>query len=50
MKNLEKSRLYGDVLLLVVAIIWGGGFVAGKFAMDTLSPMAVLLSLLFRLF
>lgn len=24
MKNLEKSRLYGDVLLLVVVIIWGG--------------------------
>lgn len=32
-----------DLLLLLVAVIWGGGFIAGKLALSGLSPIAVLL-------
>ena len=31
-----------DALLLVVAVIWGGGFIAGKVALETASPQWIL--------
>ena len=39
----ENSRsLRGGCMLLLAAVIWGGGFVAGKMALTTLTPFAVL--------
>ena len=32
----------GSLMLLLAAIIWGGGFVAGKMALTTLTPFAIL--------
>lgn len=45
MKNLRQSQkiLLSDMVLLVVAAIWGGGFVAGKMALSELSPLAILM-------
>ena len=40
MKNRE---MIANLILLIVAIIWGGGFIAGKMALTTLSPVAVLM-------
>lgn len=40
MKNRE---VIANLILLAVAIIWGGGFIAGKVAITTLSPAAVLM-------
>ena len=40
MKNRE---VIANLILLTVAIIWGGGFIAGKVALTTLSPAAVLM-------
>lgn len=38
----RKTALKAEAMLLVVAIIWGGGFVAGKVAVSGASPEAVL--------
>lgn len=38
----SNKELTANIILLVVAIIWGWGFVAGKMALSTLSPWAVL--------
>lgn len=45
MKNLRQSQkiFISDIILLVVAAIWGGGFVAGKMALSELSPLAILM-------
>ena len=40
---MKKKELAANILLLIVAIIWGWGFVAGKQALSTLSPLAVLM-------
>ena len=40
-KNIKEST--ANLILLIVAIIWGWGFVAGKQALSTLSPVAVLM-------
>jgi len=39
----KTNVLFADFLLLLVAVIWGGGFAAGKLALTGLSPAAVLL-------
>ncbi len=40
---MDKKKMFAaDVVLLIVAAIWGGGFVAGKMALTELSPAAVL--------
>lgn len=31
-----------DIILLIVAIIWGGGFVAGKMALTGADPFVIL--------
>lgn len=42
-KHTEGSRSYiSDGILLLVAAIWGGGFVAGKFALESFTPAAIL--------
>ncbi len=38
----KKKMLAADFVLLIVAAIWGGGFVAGKMALSELTPAAVL--------
>ena len=38
-----SKELTANIILLIVAIIWGWGFVAGKQALSTLSPVAVLM-------
>jgi len=38
-----SKALWADFLLLLAAAIWGGGFVAGKIALEGMSPLAVLL-------
>lgn len=40
---MKKKERAANLLLLIVAIIWGGGFVAGKMALTGLSPAAILL-------
>lgn len=35
--------MIANLILLAVAIIWGGGFIAGKMALTTLNPAAVLM-------
>jgi len=39
----RNKELTANIILLIVAIIWGWGFVAGKQALTTLSPWAVLM-------
>lgn len=36
--NPEKS-IWAELLLLLVALMWGGGFIAGKLALNVLSPL-----------
>ena len=39
MKNTDKKKsILADMSLLLVAIIWGGGFIAVKGALDTITP------------
>lgn len=40
-KQMKKKVILADLGLLLVAIFWGGGFVAGKFALEGLTPLAV---------
>lgn len=42
-KMARNKELTANIILLIVAIIWGWGFVAGKQALTTLSPWAVLM-------
>lgn len=35
--------MIANLILLAVAIIWGGGFIAGKMALTTLTPVAILM-------
>ena len=43
MKNIDKKKsLYADLSMLVVAIIWGGGFIAVKNSIDDISPFYLL--------
>lgn len=39
---MNTKELKADFLLLLAAIIWGGGFVAGKMALTSMQPFAVL--------
>lgn len=41
MEENRRRVLYADLSLLAVAVIWGGGFVAGKASLSGFSPMAV---------
>ena len=41
MEENRRRVLYADLSLLAVAVIWGGGFVAGKASLSCFSPMAV---------
>ena len=41
MEENRRRVLYADLSLLAVAVIWGGGFVAGKASLSGVSPMAV---------
>ena len=41
-KSLQLSHRQADAVLLIVAIIWGGGFIAGKVALETASPLWIL--------
>ena len=34
----NKKVLYADLALLIVAIIWGSGFVVTKNALDNMTP------------
>ena len=38
----KLSPKTANLLLLLVAIIWGGGFIAGKVALETVSPQWIL--------
>ena len=40
---MRTKELVANLILLVVAIIWGGGFIAGKMALTTLGPVAILM-------
>lgn len=40
---MRKRELIANLILLMVAIIWGGGFIAGKMALTTLTPVAILM-------
>ena len=40
---MKNKEFIANLILLAVAIIWGGGFIAGKVALTTLSPAAVLM-------
>ena len=42
-QTIRNKELTANLILLIVAIIWGWGFVAGKQALTTLSPWAVLM-------
>lgn len=41
--DMKKKERAANLLLLAVAIVWGGGFVAGKMALTGLNPAPVLL-------
>lgn len=41
MEENRRRVLFADLSLLAVAVIWGGGFVAGKASLSGFSPMAV---------
>ena len=38
----KKKSLYADMSLFIVAILWGGGFVAVKDALDNITPMYIM--------
>lgn len=40
--KLQKRVLLADFSLLIVAFIWGGGFIAGKVALQSITPFYVL--------
>ncbi|UFH66655.1 DMT family transporter [Clostridium cadaveris] len=40
--NLKKKSLYADIALLIVAIVWGAGFVASKEALEVAKPLYIL--------
>ena len=40
--TLQISSKSADVLLLLVAVIWGGGFIAGEVGLETASPLWIL--------
>lgn len=40
---MKNKELIANLILLMVAIIWGGGFIAGKMALTTLTPVAILM-------
>ncbi len=40
--KVDKKALLADLSLLVVAFVWGGGFVAVKDALNTMSPMLMM--------
>ena len=42
MNKMEKRALIADLALLGVAVIWGGGFVAAKMALEDVTPFYVL--------
>ncbi|KYH31911.1 putative DMT superfamily transporter inner membrane protein [Clostridium tepidiprofundi DSM 19306] len=43
MKNIDRKKsLYADLSLFIVAIIWGGGFIAVKNSIDDVSPFYLL--------
>ena len=43
MKNIDKKKsILADMSLLLVAIMWGGGFIAVKGALDTLTPFYIM--------
>ncbi|MEG2288562.1 MAG: DMT family transporter [Clostridium sp.] len=37
-KNFKKNSLYADIALLIVAILWGAGFIAVKDSLDFITP------------
>ena len=39
---MTEKELRSELLLLLAAVIWGGGFVAGKMALTTLKPFVIL--------
>lgn len=38
---MNKNNLWADISLLIVAIIWGSGFIATKNALDSISPFFI---------
>ena len=40
--TMQNKELRSELMLLLAAVIWGGGFVAGKLALTSLKPFAVL--------
>ncbi|KMT20872.1 DMT family transporter [Clostridium cylindrosporum] len=36
--NIENKSLAADISLLVVAFLWGGGFIATKYALESITP------------
>jgi len=45
MKNIDKKKsLLADMSLLLVAIVWGGGFIAVKGALDSVTPFYLMTS------
>ena len=40
---MRNKEIIANLILLIVAIIWGGGFIAGKMALTTLTPVAILM-------
>jgi len=40
--NLKNKSLYADLSLLLVALVWGSGFVVTKNALDTLTPYYIM--------
>lgn len=40
---MRQRTTMANLILLAVAVVWGGGFIAGKMALTTLSPVAVLM-------
>lgn len=40
---IKNKEIFANMILILVAAIWGGGFVAGKLALTGLSPLAILM-------
>lgn len=40
---MRSKAMIANLILLAVAIIWGGGFIAGKMALTTLTPVTILM-------
>ncbi len=47
--SLKKNQLFAELMLVAVAVVWGGGFIATEYAIEAKMPNTLILSIRFML-